>query len=247
MTENFALIAPRNKRWLQDRYIVIFGTTGDGNAPHHSHSSSQTLLSQTILSTMSGRLLASFCLGFLLLTQTYASPIPQSSTSTPGSSGAEQEVATTPDGTYSDGTTSSATETPSGTTGSASNEVDSATASSSAVTTPSTPSTSADAAASSSHSESSSSACGGGKYVVKDGDDCEAIAEKNKVSTLLLLQANGITDGCHSLHAGDTLCLPQQCYTYKAKTGDTCYKLTSALTQMLKKKVTVAMFQQWNQ
>lgn len=211
---------------------------------------------------MSGRLLASFCLGFLLLTQTYASPIPQSSASTPGSSGAEQDVATTPDGTYSDGTTSSATESPSGTYGSASNEVDSATPSSSAATTPSTPSTSADAAASSSHfessssgdagvssshSESSSSSCGGGKYVVKDGEDCEAIAEKNKVSTLLLLQANGITDGCRSLQAGDTLCLPQQCYPYKVKTGDTCYKLTSALTQMLKKKVTVAMFQQWNQ
>lgn len=224
---------------------------------------------------MAGRLLTSFCLGFLLLTQTCASPIPQSGSA---SSGAGQVVATSQDGTTgeaassdpsSDGTTGDGASTgaSTGTTGSTPNPEDTTSSSQSSGGATEAPSTSAgyttsspsssevateaqtppNGTVSTSSSEGSSSSSGGNTYVVVDGEDCETIAEKNSVSTLLLLQANGITDGCHSLHAGDSLTLPQQCRTYKVKTGDTCYSITQRLSQALKKQVPVEMFQKWNQ
>lgn len=261
-------------------------------------------LSQKTFFNMAGRLLASFCLGFLLLTQSYASPIPQSSTSTPGSSGAGQAVTPTsggatsggttsggvtsggatsggatsggtasggttsggmtgatseddsPDSTTSDGsaggtqnsapssgyTTAEASSTPAGTTSQAP----------SSGTTSEASSTPADTTGSNTASTGDSSTCEGGSYNVLDRETCETIAEKNSVSTLLLMKANGITDECRSLKKGDALCLPKPCYPYKVKTGDTCGKITEALNSMLaqknvKKQVTVELFQAWNQ
>lgn len=222
---------------------------------------------------MAGRLLSSFCLGFLLLTQTCASPIPQSGSA---SSGTGQDVATSQDGTTgdaaysdtpSDGTTGGAsTGTSTGTTGSTSNPGDTTSSPQSSGGATEAPSTSAGYTSSPPSSEATteaqtppngsvsttssgggSSSSGGNTYLVVDDDDCETIAEKSSVSTLLLLQANGITDGCHSLHAGDSLTLPEQCHTYKVKTGDTCYSITQRLSQALQKQVPVEMFQKWNQ
>lgn len=100
---------------------------------------------------MAGRLLTSFCLGFLLLTQTCASPIPQSGSA---SSGAGQVVATSQDGTTgeaassdpsSDGTTGDGASTgaSTGTTGSTPNPEDTTSSSQSSGGATEAPSTSA--------------------------------------------------------------------------------------------------------
>lgn len=248
---------------------------------------------------MAGRFLTSYYLGFLLLTQTYASPIPLTGYSTTAPSGTGQTVATTsdaaapgdtagagtstgagqPGATTSDATSGDATypqtpggaqyvaTTPDGTSGGATSDGtppdgtatsdgttsgDATQGPSSSTDATSPPSTSPGTTASSTSPDGSTSTCSSTTYTIVEGDTCEVIAEKNSVSTILLMNANSITDGCHSLHPGDTLCIPEKCHAYKAKTGDTCSKLAAAITKKLhqmklSQDVTVAMFQKWNQ
>ncbi|KAI5305672.1 hypothetical protein KEM56_003676 [Ascosphaera pollenicola] len=62
----------------------------------------------------------------------------------------------------------------------------------------------------------------GSNYTVKNGDDCETIAEKNHVSTGTLIAINSLYPDCSNLDVGQVLCLPLECLTYATQTDDTC-------------------------
>ena len=65
-------------------------------------------------------------------------------------------------------------------------------------------------------------------YTVTSGDDCESIAEAHHVAQGTLIVINGILPDCSNLEAGASICMPQNCTTYKTVSGDTCSSIVLA-------------------
>lgn len=65
-------------------------------------------------------------------------------------------------------------------------------------------------------------------YDVVSGDNCEAIAEANSVSTGGLIALNSIRIDCTNIYVGQTLCLPQPCTSYVVQDGDSCVAIANA-------------------
>lgn len=67
----------------------------------------------------------------------------------------------------------------------------------------------------------------GNFYTVISGDNCEKIAEAQKVSTGTLIATNSLPESCASLFIGQKLCLPQTCKTHVVQSGNTCTSLAA--------------------
>uniref|UniRef100_A0A093VSX0 Lysozyme n=2 Tax=Talaromyces marneffei PM1 TaxID=1077442 RepID=A0A093VSX0_TALMA len=84
----------------------------------------------------------------------------------------------------------------------------------------------------------SSSICLSGKtYNVVSGDNCQAIAEQNSVSTGTLIAINDIYSDCTNIWVGQVLCMPPQCTTYIVQSGDTCDGIAATTNTMFQKLV----------
>lgn len=80
----------------------------------------------------------------------------------------------------------------------------------------------------------------GNTYTVKSEDNCEAIAEVNKVATGTLITINQLLPTCTDLYIGQSLCLPQTCTAYKVRSGHTCNSITSS------DGISLLQLQTWN-
>ncbi|KAK6337280.1 hypothetical protein TWF730_002686 [Orbilia blumenaviensis] len=86
--------------------------------------------------------------------------------------------------------------------------------------------------------------CLGTTIPIPSGANCTDISSQNRISTLNLLQANNIGEGCGEFPTSGTLCLPDigRCDVYRVKAGDTCNSVAYSLNQ----GVTAVMLQSWN-
>ncbi|EPS35119.1 hypothetical protein H072_11394 [Dactylellina haptotyla CBS 200.50] len=86
--------------------------------------------------------------------------------------------------------------------------------------------------------------CLGTTIPIPSGANCTEISSKNRISTLNLLQANNLGEGCGNFPASGSLCLPDigRCDVYRVKSNDTC----NSVAYNLKQNVTAVMLQSWN-
>ncbi|KAF3196306.1 hypothetical protein TWF106_005015 [Orbilia oligospora] len=86
--------------------------------------------------------------------------------------------------------------------------------------------------------------CLGTTIPIPSGANCTDISSANRISTLNLLQANNLGEGCGNFPTSGSLCLPDigRCDVYRVQQGDTCNSVAYALNQ----GVTAVMLQSWN-
>ncbi|EGX53232.1 hypothetical protein AOL_s00006g493 [Orbilia oligospora ATCC 24927] len=86
--------------------------------------------------------------------------------------------------------------------------------------------------------------CLGTTIPIPAGANCTDISSQNRISTLNLLQANNIGEGCGDFPTSGSLCLPDigRCNVYRVKANDTCNSVAYGLNQ----GVTAVMLQSWN-
>ncbi|KAJ6256130.1 hypothetical protein Dda_8965 [Drechslerella dactyloides] len=86
--------------------------------------------------------------------------------------------------------------------------------------------------------------CLGTTIPIPSGANCTDISSKNRISTLNLLQANGLGEGCGDFPTSGSLCLPDigRCDVYRVKANDTC----NSVAYGLKQNITAVMLQSWN-
>ncbi|KAK6341135.1 hypothetical protein TWF696_008222 [Orbilia brochopaga] len=86
--------------------------------------------------------------------------------------------------------------------------------------------------------------CLGTTIPIPSGANCTDISSKNRISTLNLLQANNLGEGCGDFPTSGSLCLPDigRCDVYRVKANDTCNSVAYGLRQ----NVTAVMLQSWN-
>ncbi|KAF3078890.1 hypothetical protein TWF102_003220 [Orbilia oligospora] len=86
--------------------------------------------------------------------------------------------------------------------------------------------------------------CLGTTIPIPSGANCTEISSANRISTLNLLQANNLGEGCGNFPTSGSLCLPDigRCDVYRVQAGDTCNGVAYGLNQ----GVTAVMLQSWN-
>ncbi|KAK6526399.1 hypothetical protein TWF694_004994 [Orbilia ellipsospora] len=86
--------------------------------------------------------------------------------------------------------------------------------------------------------------CLGTTIPIPSGANCTDISSQNRISTLNLLQANNLGEGCGDFPTSGSLCLPDigRCDVYRVKANDTCKSVAYGLNQ----NITAVMLQSWN-